>query len=431
MIRHEDFDFMPIPRIMPCLHTACHSCLVDQFQRSKIGKITCPICRNDEVIKGVKYLPLDIANMKQVLEVKSTEVMSHCARCYEKSASFSWCRTCSSALCEFHHQDHKLSVDTSKHDVLTFKEIAHQHVNVEFKFTPVPCPEVLLKDCSLYCHTCLHLVSAQAMIEGHKDHEVTNYLDSVPEMKEAVQDSKAAAKAKHKQTKDKIDFMQKCLEAIDESEDRCVANVALQFGALKKLIKRRESEVLDKLSRVVEEKRKVLVNQLSALTESLEDCENAFKVAGDLLSSTQKDDVELMYLVNAAETVESRTDLLSERADRRLQDLKFTPADFGVEFVQEELLLANSILRSLGGVRYSSEAMTFDEYAAYSARGESSPNKSAANESTEPRQLSTQASTSSLVPRIVFSVKLGFVLLVVLLDFFLSKRQTASDLNNR
>lgn len=95
------------------------------------------------------------------------------------------------ALCEFHHQDHKLSFNTSKHAIKTFKEIAYFNhnaqsrgdpspVHLEFKFPPVPCPEALISDCSLYCHTCLHLISAQAMIDHHhQTHHLENYLECV------------------------------------------------------------------------------------------------------------------------------------------------------------------------------------------------------------------------------------------------------------
>lgn len=175
-------------------------------------------------------MPLDIAAMKQAVQVNSTESMSICARCYESVPSFSWCDTCSSALCEFHHQvcrssqlhhsltssphihililyivvhihnvpaaiavaiagaaanvaaacfcialslleikDHILSVDTSKkHQIHTFKEIKHKGMQIDYKFAPIACPEVLLQDCSIYCHDCLHLVSSQGMVENHK-----------------------------------------------------------------------------------------------------------------------------------------------------------------------------------------------------------------------------------------------------------------------
>ena len=35
MLHYDDFDFQPIPRLLPqCLHTICHSCLEDSYQRN-------------------------------------------------------------------------------------------------------------------------------------------------------------------------------------------------------------------------------------------------------------------------------------------------------------------------------------------------------------------------------------------------------------
>jgi hypothetical protein len=65
-ITPDDFDFKPIPRLLSCLHTVCHSCLVDQRERNRKGIVVCPICKTQDVTKGVVYLPLDVSVLKQV-----------------------------------------------------------------------------------------------------------------------------------------------------------------------------------------------------------------------------------------------------------------------------------------------------------------------------------------------------------------------------
>jgi hypothetical protein len=165
LIQLGDYDFSPIPRLLPCLHTLCHSCLQDQFEKSDKGIIECYLCKHSEPIKGVGYLPFDISVLKQIVNLTSAEIMAVCSRCYDAIPSVSWCATCSSALCEFHHQDHRLSIDTAKHAVNTFKEALHSGQHLHFTFPPLACPECPMQDCDLYCHTCGYLVSPKAGIQ--------------------------------------------------------------------------------------------------------------------------------------------------------------------------------------------------------------------------------------------------------------------------
>ncbi len=131
--KFDEFDFLPIPRLQSCLHTVCHSCLETVREKSSNGAVCCPVCSHEEVVKGVRYIPYDISTLKQIATVNGTEIMAVCCKCYENVSSVSWCETCSSAYCEFHFNDHKMSFDTAKHNINTFKEISHQNLNIEYK----------------------------------------------------------------------------------------------------------------------------------------------------------------------------------------------------------------------------------------------------------------------------------------------------------
>ncbi len=153
-----DHDFAPIPRLLPCLHTVCHSCIEEQYEKDDAHIVSCSVCKHEEPIKAVDFLPLDFSILKKVVQSNNTELLAWCAKCYDPVSSVSWCESCSSALCEFHHQDHKLSADTSRHCVATFKEYLEMGRHIEYKFPPLSCPQCILKDCSLYCNSCLPLI---------------------------------------------------------------------------------------------------------------------------------------------------------------------------------------------------------------------------------------------------------------------------------
>ena len=69
-------------------------------------------------------MPYDISILSEIIKSNGATSMAICCRCHDEVPSFSWCFTCLSPLCEFHHQDHRLSIDTRSHEVRTFQDIS-------------------------------------------------------------------------------------------------------------------------------------------------------------------------------------------------------------------------------------------------------------------------------------------------------------------
>lgn len=161
MIRSDDTNFQIVPRLLGCLHTCCQSCLEDIFEKN--SGITCPQCNHVDLAFGVKYLPIDGSAISQLIPLNGAS-LSYCSRCRDEVPSYSWCEVCCSTLCEFHHQDHKLSATTATHNILTFKMITQQKIAIEPRMPPLSCPEEIEHDATLYCHDCNFLVSPQVTI---------------------------------------------------------------------------------------------------------------------------------------------------------------------------------------------------------------------------------------------------------------------------
>lgn len=350
-IHEDDFDFKPIPRVLSCLHTVCHSCLEEQRERSKTGNVVCPICKTKDVVKGVGYLPLDISILKHVVKSSGASSMAVCSQCYDDVPSFSFCLTCSSSLCEFHHQNHRLSAATAKHNIHTFKDISYHGLHIDYNFPPVACPEVVMHDCSLYCQDCLHLISPQAMIENHRDHQVEDYRALVPAMEEAVRDSAVQSKHNSAELGKKIAAVQSKLRLLDQNEEFTAAEIGRAFKSLHRRLEGRERELLDRMDQLVQERRFMLTEQLSLLSDLNEDCAHAARVAEALLADTADKAVESMYLVAAAEAVEFRSDSLNEQVSRRIGELKEVDLTVSVQFAQADVAAMLALARSFGSVQ--------------------------------------------------------------------------------
>lgn len=284
LIHLDDYDFSPIPRLLPCLHSMCHSCLEEQFEKNDYQFIECVLCHHKEVVKGINFLPLDLTILKQIVNTNSTELLASCARCYDVVPSVSWCETCSSALCEFHHQDHKLSVETSKHNFNTFKEYFYQKKHIEYRFPPVSCGECAMQDCEYYCQNCYHLISAKSFIEYHKTHEIQSTKDIFPEMKSNVQQSVQQSKKCIEELQVKIKKIKEYLNQLDENEENNLLLIHKQFNLIYSHLKQREKELTNNFTTSIDIERKKLLSQLSNMVELVEDYQQVVKTGNNFLS---------------------------------------------------------------------------------------------------------------------------------------------------
>lgn len=355
MRRHGDYDFNPIPRLLPCLHSLCHSCLEAQYENEGKNEIECVLCHHQEVIASVNVLPLHITILKQIVTNNSTQLMAVCARCYDDVTSTSWCETCSSALCDFHHQDHKLSVDTSKHNIATFKEYLHQGKHITYQFPPISCPQCPMQDCSLYCQHCLHVLSPKAFIDFHKTHPVCDIEDVTNEMQQAVDDSIVQSKTYSEKVHGKIKEIKRVLRTLDEQEEESMLVLTKTFNSIHAKLKKREKELLEKMTHSMSIQRKLLLDQLSSYMELYEDCNHVVQVAEAVRRDTQDTMTELMYLVAATDSIEYRSDSLAEQVDQQIKSTVLIDPRCRVDFMVEDLHILQGTINRLGGVYIAEE----------------------------------------------------------------------------
>jgi len=324
---------------------------------SEIGAVECPTCRVSETIKGVKFLPLDTSVLKKILEATSAEIMSTCSRCYDEVPSYSWCPVCSSALCEFHHQDHKLSMETSQHaGLMTFKEIASRGVHIDPKLPPISCPEVLLQDCTAYCHTCRHVASVHACLQCHTGHKTEDCKVAFPRMKGRVLTSLGKIEAAGGILNSSLKAVRDTLQQLDEEADRSTKEIEVEFEALRKELNAREAAMHKRLQTVAGRKREILQKQLDELWENSKDCEQTGTVGIALLRDTDGtgSDGRAAYLVAMADTIERRLETISENMKKVHLDPQADPI-IAVSFNYAELDAIRVNLPALGSIQVSEE----------------------------------------------------------------------------
>jgi len=327
-IKPDDMDYQVIPRVLNCLHTCCHSCSEEAFQR-KGGHVDCPICKKSQRCKAVKYLPLDVSVLSEVLSAGGASAIAFCCRCHDEVSSFSWCFSCHSALCEFHHQDHKLSIDTRGHFISTFKEIAEEKIRIEPQLPPIACPEVLGADVSLLCKTCGYMISAQAMIEGHKGHNVVDSKSAFDACSQLLMTCKRTVHDKIGDLMSSVENIKNVLQQLDDDAESAAAELEFQFKALHEEIASREVVMLRRLEDITTRKRKALTEQLDALSDSLENCRLASMKTESVLEYNNRSNTMLSSWVQTRRA----NDGLPVEVRQSISALTGAPIDTGTEII--------------------------------------------------------------------------------------------------
>lgn len=348
-----DVPFMQIPRILSCLHTICNSCLDDQFQRSDKHEISCPICHSSQPCDGVLSLPIDYRILKSITQDDriATSLISFCGNCYEDVPSYSWCSICGSALCEVHHREHRVSIDTSKHEVATLKDLELRGISIVPSVPPLCCTQVLQQDCTAYCKPCNCTVSAQATVNFHKSHDVFPinevYRLNVQPALRAIHDHCEQRQSTLQQT---VLQLERNILELNRNSAAALRDVSSQFEKILRRVEARRDHLTSRLRDLTELKHRQLEDQLESLKQLLDDHQRESEVVLSALAGS--DPVQEAYAVAAWRSIEC----FEQSAVRRFHATDLTPrADpsIWVQFDYNDAVLFRSKLHSYGSIHSS------------------------------------------------------------------------------
>jgi hypothetical protein len=308
--RHpDDEEYMRLPRILPCLHTICQACLERDRDRSSFGKVVCCVCHRDDIIKGVKFLPLNVSSLVEVMEVNKSTSISYCSRCIEQEGSYSWCVTCSTALCELHHNDHEVSNGTGTHEVIPFDDINAKGVKISPKLPQVICPEEINCVCSCYCFDCMHLLSSEASLsKRHANHTIKKCVDIIEETKGQIGESVNDCLTCVNILNDKIQSTRNALAILESNSANAISTLEMEFSKLREEINERERVVKEKINSVTREKSNQYYNRLNALEASIEDCNHVCSVAEGIVYQSSATPEGNIYVMGAVDHIVLRVD---------------------------------------------------------------------------------------------------------------------------
>ncbi|XP_048207816.1 tripartite motif-containing protein 45 [Perognathus longimembris pacificus] len=177
------------PRLLPCLHTVCTTCL-EKLEPFSVGDaraggsdassegsglldfgprvgILCPVCdaQVDLPAGGVKALTIDHLALNDVmLESQSGDgPRLACDLCGDRGVE-KRCQTCKANLCHFCCQAHRRQKKTAEHAVVELDEPGRRAGK------PAPCPAHPAEELRLFCELCERPVCGACAAGEHRGH---------------------------------------------------------------------------------------------------------------------------------------------------------------------------------------------------------------------------------------------------------------------
>ena len=247
------------PRVLPCIHTFCFSCLNQLWKEKKPGvEVPCPLCRSKVVIpvEGISGLPKNffiekLVDAQKFSKTGNTVVM--CDICSDgngtsESVSEMFCTECQQHMCKSCLKVHSSMKATKTHHV--FPREHNSPATIEMSHFPKPdCDSHEGQRIQIFCVECKVAVCTICFITQHNGHKCSD-------IKQVVEDLK-------KQIKSGIEETRKIVIEVND-----------QSKALEELSVNFEINVKEAQSGIVQtgEKMKQLIDKhVQALLQELED----------------------------------------------------------------------------------------------------------------------------------------------------------------
>ncbi|XP_059530387.1 E3 ubiquitin-protein ligase TRIM45 isoform X2 [Myotis daubentonii] len=319
------------PRLLPCLHTVCTTCLeqlepfsvVDirggdsdtssegsLFQELKPPGlqpqtgILCPVCdaQVDLPVGGVKALTIDHLAMNDVmLESLCGEGQGLvCDLCSDRDVE-KRCQTCKANLCHFCCQAHRRQKKTTYHTVVDLKDLkGYSRIG-----KAILCPAHPAEELRLFCELCDQPVCRDCVVGAHREHPcdftsnvIHKHGDSVRELLKNTQPRVEALEKALAQVKETNGALQQRVEAV-------AADIRTFSEGYLKAIEEHRDKLLKQLEDIRAQQENSLQLQKAQLEQLLADMRTGVEFTEHLLTSGS----DLEILITKGVVVERLTKL--------------------------------------------------------------------------------------------------------------------------
>uniref|UniRef100_A0A8C6R721 RING finger protein 207 n=1 Tax=Nannospalax galili TaxID=1026970 RepID=A0A8C6R721_NANGA len=333
------------PCLLDCFHDFCARCLRG---RTTDGRLACPLCQHQTVVKGSSGLP-PVDRLLQYLVDSSGDGVEavHCANCdLECSAQDAettyFCNTCGQPLCLHCREETHRARMFASHDIVALGQRSRDVIQ-KCPLHSEPYIMFSTDKKSLLCIRCFGDMQGES--RTHCVDLESAYVQGCERLEQAV----LAVKALQKATRQAIALLQTMVEEVRHSAAEEEAAIHALFSSMQDRLAERKALLLQAVQSQYEEKDKAFKEQLAHLASLLPTLQVHLVICSSFLSLASKAEfLDLGYeLMERLQSIVSRPHRL-----RPAQSSKIT-SDHRAEFARclEPLLLLGSrrAVPTLGG----------------------------------------------------------------------------------
>ena len=272
------------PKLLQCSHVYCRQCLVPLVDRDQQGQLglTCPTCRQVTPIsdRGVTGLP-PAFHINRLLEIKDSLQKPRRERADSEVAEASAAETTASSGITRH---------------------CFEHPGDELK---------------LYCETCEELVCYKCAIRGgkHQSHEYEDLKHAALKYREETTSSLEPLEKHVANAKKTLALIDTRCGEISDQQTTTKGEVHTTFRRLKEVLNARETEIIDQLEQMTQEKLKSLTTQRDQAESTLTQLNSRLHFVREVLRTGSDGEVVLAMRRELATPLQLETSEPKVKAD--------------------------------------------------------------------------------------------------------------------
>ncbi|XP_072015332.1 E3 ubiquitin-protein ligase TRIM45-like isoform X2 [Amphiura filiformis] len=304
------------PRLLPCLHSFCGSCvrtldpyIVSSDDQSSIGSqtslnsvhgknlgnisILCPQCDVEVELprRGPKELPIDFVTRKllllDALNPDSCEVT--CDLCTDNAQAEARCMECMANVCAFCVQAHKRQRRTASHVVLSLGEA--QQRGAQCLRCPVTCTKHPQEEIKMYCETCDCPVCRDCCLVEHREHLVEYTEDAVDHHRRIITNLIARLQPHIQAIGTGINTIDKAESTLNDHTIHLTRDINVYFDNYLQILQNHRQSLLKKVTQVCDKRLKSLQANKLQLHQVLADMQHSCDFSSRVLAEGDSEEL--------------------------------------------------------------------------------------------------------------------------------------------
>ena len=250
------------PKILPCLHYYCKECVRQLALRTGSNNpFACPECRRETVLpqNDPDQLPTAFfVNRMKELRTKMEKVQGKmeavCEMC-SRSKAEAFCRQCTEFICHDCVKLHGVLKVFAGHKVVTLQELKEGGAKA------IPLKEALPPMCKdhdeqlkIYCFDCNHLICRDCVLYDHAGHKSEFVKKSAPQYKKTLKESLVPLPKIQTNISAATREVEKVEREVSEQHKTVAGTIEQSFKQLYKILRKREKQLLDRVSELKQQK---------------------------------------------------------------------------------------------------------------------------------------------------------------------------------